>query len=140
MTWGDCDNAAKTDLIILGDDGDMRTVMIVGEPFTSKPGGHWKDTIRYMFPVFVGGNIGLMSLSSRAYHKISAQRSKLSSHWLTITRKGAKGDTETTYGVEVTKATKEEIAEVVAVALEYAKDHKGDEEAIPVNLAKAAKK
>jgi len=104
MPFKDCDEVmAGTTFFALENDGDTATVIFVGEPIPREEEFHGKPRHRAYFPIVTKDGLRAWGLGGKLYRRLRDAWDDYLNRCHLITRMGAKGSTETTYGFK--KAT-----------------------------------
>lgn len=115
MGFGECDEVmAGNTFFALENDGDTATVVFVGEPIPREEEYMGKPRHRAYFPIVTKDGLRAWGLGGKLYRRLRDAWGDYFKKCHLITRMGAKGSTETTYGfkaVAVPKGVKAQMPE-----------------------------
>jgi len=101
---------AKGRFLVLKNDKDTETVLVVGEPESRQVKGDFGPKTEFLFPIIHDGELKVYASNKRNYPDLCEHRDKFETHSVKITRRGKKGAQSTIYLFDVAPDTPEEKA------------------------------
>ena len=128
--WEGCDEfIGAGDLTVLSGDGESVIFAVAGGPVGMTSSRFKTDSKRALIPIVTVDGLSIFPASARTYRKLSRKRASFAEQAVVVTRRGAPGDTDTYYDVDLVplgedlvalreKVTKKEIEDAISNVLE----------------------
>lgn len=101
MSWEDVEQEIGAAIYMLREDGETMVVRIIAEPVVAKGTYQKQEQKRILFPAIGSQGLGVVVANRQLAGAIAGYRNQLGERALKITRQGDKGNTKTTYLVNL---------------------------------------